>query len=686
MKKLFLAICFSLILAKAPQAKVTEILDQNQLPKVEMPKQDKVEVKPISAENLSEFLSERIKKTRIQPRNEIRTQAADTQPSELSIQAEAEAQKTLFQKMYESALQRLDQEDAAAARRDLNTPQPQDTSAQQRREWDMPNFPVIRTTLPPAGQQVLVPAREHIPYLMSNIEILPDGIVKFTDTAVVVANGQKLRNGLSRVLPGEIFSREGENQKISYTLVNVTANGQELPYKLAESRDRALIIPEENYTLDPGVYTYKFEYLADNLLWDYGDFKELYWDVTGSSWNLVIARAGATLSLPHGANPLGQEVFIGHPQALDTQMTAVINPSPNVWGYSATRPLFIGEGLHLVVSLPETVTAAPSWDKRLMRSFERYGDIYISMVTFLAIAVSFLLSWKYIRSNKGQLKISLKKTPQILRYLAYNRYDFKSFGGFLLDLYRKNIIDIQQADDTILLIKRTDNLKSLNRFEQKAVNYLFTQDEPVFNVNKNSLLKIRRAAKEIEKELRWSLRGFLLKLNSGYLFFSLGMLFLGEFFIGLSGTDIWFSFSVLALSTMALSAGMLIFMRTGQKLWSNILFKAAGSLIILPTVIIMAAVVSLWSILLIGLSLIAIGHYTTAYAQRNGLLKSHIADTAKLREYLRKHRDNIILGREIANQQPVIWVLDMEDEFLPEPAGEYNKLGTMKTLLTKISA
>ena len=69
-------------------------------------------------------------------------------------------------------------------------------------------------------------------------------------------------------------------------------------------------------------------------------------------------------------------------------------------------------------------------------------------------------------------------------------------------MYRKNIIDIQQADDTILLVKRTDNLKTLTNKEQKAISFLFTQNEPVLNVNKNNRLKIIRAARVIEKELR----------------------------------------------------------------------------------------------------------------------------------------------------------------------------------------
>lgn len=687
MKKLFLAICFSLLWnAHASLAKVTEIFDQSQLPKAELPKPSPMKVHAITEEELTDFLDERLKKTVIQPRDEVKTKASDVQPSDTVLQAQKEAQKGIFQKIYDNALKRLDGQQSQLQRNDLAAPQIFDTSKQQQKQWDMPNIPTIRTNLPPDGKNTVVPALEHIPYLMTNIEILPDGVTKFTDTIVVVANGKKLRNGLTKILPKDIVSRDNKRHPINYTLINVSVNEQAVPYKLLENGNSVYLIPRENYTLEPGVYTYKFEYLADNLLWNYGDFQEFYWDVTGSFWNLVIARAGATLSLPMGKKPLGQEILIGHPQNLSSQEVVLINPSPDTWGYAVQRPLFIGEGLHLVVSLPEDVVLPPTWDKRLLNTFEKNADVYVSLLTFVAIALSFIISWKYIRANKGQLKVALKKTPVMLRYLAFNRYDLKSFGGFLLDLYRKNIIDIQQADDTLLLIKRTDDLKSLNKSEQKAIHYLFTQDEPVFNVSKNSALKIKRAAKEIEKDLRQSLFKFLTKLNSGYLFFSLSMLFLGELFISLFAINIAQTFGVLLISTLISISGIIIFSQDPQKLWLQILLKALGCLFILFSVLIMAAVVSLWCILFVYLSLLTIKYYTAAYAQRNGLLKSHIAEIEQLRNRLIRHHDNIVLGREIANQQPSIWALDMEKDFISEPLSEFNKLPALLTFMKKFSA
>ncbi len=683
MKKLFLAICFSVLWASPLCAKVTEILDQDQIPEAQAPQSSSMKVHTITEEELTDFIGERLKKTVVQPRDEVAINASDVQPSDTVLQAQREAQKSIFQKIYDSALNRLDAQSVSPQRADLASPQVYDTSKPQAEQWNM-NIPTISTSLPPTGQQTLVPALEHIPYLMTNIEILPDGVIKFTDTIVIVADGKKLHNGLTKILPRDIVSRNNERHPINYTLVGVSVNEQSIPYKLVENGKSIFLIPQEDYVLEPGVYTYKFEYLADNLLWNYGDFQEFYWDVTGSFWNLVIARAGATLSLPTDKKPLGQEVLIGHPQNLDTQKVVVINPSPNTWGYAVQRPLFIGEGLHLVVSLPEDVVAKPTWDKRLLRLFDTHADIYISFITFLVIAASFLVSWKYVRANKGQLKISLKKTPTMLRYLAFNRYDLKSFGGFLLDLYRKNIIDIQQSDNTILLIKRTDDIKSLDRYEQKAVNCMFTQDEPVFNVNKNSALKIRRAAKEIEKDLYHSLFRFLAKLNSGYLFFSLGMLFVGELFIGLFSLNSAQTFSVLAASTLVAICGVFVFSLQVEKLFFQLLFKVIGIFILLFSIVVMAAVVSLWCIAFIYLALFTIKYYTTAYAQRNGLLKSHIANVAQIKANLIRHRDNILLGREIANQQPTIWVLDMEKEFVSETLNEFNKLSAMIALMHKL--
>ena len=66
-------------------------------------------------------------------------------------------------------------------------------------------------------------------------------------------------------------------------------------------------------------------------------------------------------------------------------------------------------------------------------------------------------------------------------------------------MYKKNIIDIQQAGSTILLIKRTDNLQNLPKIEQEALDQLFPGHETIFNVNSNTKLMFNRFIKKLMK-------------------------------------------------------------------------------------------------------------------------------------------------------------------------------------------
>ena len=673
MNKLFLTICFSFIFFSNAHAAVREVIDQAQNQPPQKPKE-------VSQNEMEDFLSERLEKALIMDEKDVTTFTSNAQPSDITLKANQNANKTTFQKIYENALKKLDSK-IIKQPSEINH---QNILRQHKQAYETKvrlNFPTINISIPQTNKVVKVPAEEHIPHLISKIDILPGGSVKFTDTITVIANNNKLKNGLTKILPKYIVSRNKDKRRINYTLIGVSANGQNIPYKLNASLNNIILSPETTEKLEAGVYTYKFEYLADGLLWKYDDFNEFYWDIIGNYWNLVVTRSGATLSLPEGILPISNIALIGNANKIDKNPTNIITPSPQNWGYASTRPLLPTEGIHLILSLPDSPILQPSFSKKIMLHFNNYSDLYISLFTLIAIILSFGISWKYIKANKGQLKISLKKTPVLMRFLAFNRYDIKSFGGFLLDLYRKNIIDIQQSDDTVLLVKRTDNLKSLSISVQKAVNQLFTQNEPVLNVNKNNRLKIMRAAKVIERDLHRTLLIFLLKLNSGYLFFSLGMILVGISFISLMETNTKEIFTILSGGTLAIGLGIFLFTRSWKNLILSITTKALGMAIIILAIVCLAAIVSLWCIFFIIAGLTTIYYYTTSYTQRNGLLKSYIEDAVQQKEKIMKNHDNILLGKEIIIQQPYIWVLDLEDEFITSNYNEYNKLSALKAMI-----
>ena len=688
MKKLFLAICFSLLATVSLQAKVEEVLDIANVPQPQQNvSQGQETVHQVTAEELSEYLADRIEKAVIQDADKLSTGSIFVEPSREATESQKEQQKSAFQKIYDQAMERLTSGAGEEIRPDMQRFSFEEAGnrEQQQKIWNQPDFPVINVMLPPDDRRIVVPAAEHIPYLQNDIEILPDGLVKFNETIVVVANGEKLAKGLTKILPGYVYSREGKRQKLDYTLLKVTVNGQEVPYRLKAQGLQVLIIPESDYRLEPGVYTYNFQYVNDQLLWDYGNFREFYWDVTGSSWNLVIGMAGAKITLPPGISPLEQQVFTGYSGRLNSDNAVIMQTTPATWGYLARSPLFIGEGLHLILSLPENAIMAPTLGKRLVTQFDRHGDVIISLLALAAIWSGFILSWRYIRANKGQLKVNLRKNAVLLRYLVFEKFDRISLAAFLLELYRKNIIDIQQSEETILLIKRTDNLHSLSPAERKAVGALFSGSDAILNVCKSNLLKIRRAAVFLEKELFYKLQLYMLKLNSGYLFFSLGMLIIADLFIALLQVNtltVW----VTALGCLAvMAAGVILFNIRFAKLWAKILAKIGGIAVASAAIVAMSAIISPWAAILQLTALIVIGRYTTAYANRNGLLKEQISEAENLRQHLLQHKENILLGREITAQQPNIVALNLIEEFISEtPPCEYNKLKTIQAMLQKL--
>ncbi len=673
MKKLFFAICFSLFLyPQLSRGRVTPISGFENIPPQQNTPAKEPEVKEVEFNDFKEFLEERFRQAPKADRSTI-NQTFGYLPSPFAQQMQEESKKGFFQKIYEQALERAslpktpERKDVAPAFLADNN-----NVSKQYDDWQDADFPLITAHLPPDGSPATIPALEHIPYLMNSIEVLPSGLVKFEETIVVVADGQKLRQGLTKILPLYIYDANGSRQKLDYSIISVRVNDMPIAYRFTSNDVNALLVPEDDYPLSPAIYTYKFEYVVDNLLWDYGDHYQLYWDVGGNGWNLVVDRLGASLNLPQPQALLGDEVFLGSAGYLSVD---AISAQPNgltAKAYIAKRPLFIGEGMHLVARIDKNALAPVSLWQKVIRSFYTHGDIYLSVLGLLFISGSFLLSWRYIAQDKGQLKIALPKTAMILRFLMFDRFDAKSACGFLLELYKKNIIDIQQSGETILLIKRTDNLKSLTLFEQKALKQLFPAHETVFNVSKQNILPVKRFAAHLESGLKKQMLKFRFKLNLGYLTLGLAMLVLTEAAIAFFKLNSAYVFGVELVASLAGLAAFALWF-SGRR-WLKILARFLALDIIIMAFIILAAVVHPLAALILTLVPAVIVWALNIYGRRLGLIKQYIRDVASFREYLEKHHDTIVLGKDFLTYQAAIWALDLEKDFTPTGHPEYNKL------------
>ena len=552
----------------------------------------------------------------------------------------------------------------------------------QTSEWKQSPLPMVTTLLPPDNIPVDVPAIEHIPYLKNNIEILSNGMVKFEETIVVVANGQKLKSGLTKILPSKIFAKDGKSKNIDYSIISVSINDTPVDYKLAKSGNRVLMVPYNEYRLPAGIYTYKFQYLADNLLSNNGDSYNFYWNIGGNGLNLIVDRAFANLTTPAKGSTIRHGAIIG--SARGFYPNSVTDDENGItFTYKSQIPIFIGTGMHIMVDVDKTAFYSETLSQKIIRSFYDYGDIYISFIGLCIIAISFAISWSYVSKLKSRVKISLNKTSLVARYLLREIFDKKSICGFFLDLYKKNIIDIQQSGETILLIKSTDNMKSLLGYEKRALKSIFPSHETTFSITKTNQLPLKRFAKKIEKGLKRDILKFKLKLNAAYLLLNIAIMAVVWAGIAMFKIDSFYTFGVIATTTLFCFLGSSLWY-LGHKKWQKIISRYLSINIMVLCWIIYSAVVHPLGALFLTWCVILVTYSIKLYSSRNGLLKPYIQDIIKQKEYLVDNKDVITLSKGFEKHQAFVFVCDLEKEIKPSKNDGKYKIPVIENIMKRL--
>ena len=76
--------------------------------------------------------------------------------------------------------------------------------------------------------------------------------------------------------------------------------------------------------------------------------------------------------------------------------------------------------MHILVSLDKNVFLSPDINRSFVWFITDYGDILFSVFGLLAVVISYMLSWNYIKKNKSKLSASFKNTAATARYFIYN--------------------------------------------------------------------------------------------------------------------------------------------------------------------------------------------------------------------------------------------------------------------------
>lgn len=686
MKKIFyfLCLCINIFYVIPCFAEVTSITDpQNFKPNIKQ-----VYMKDIIAENLPDpndreavrkFFKKRLEEASTSTGLDL-TQGGSSAVNIIHTPeyyaAQKEAEKPVFQKMYEEAVKIIQNKETEENNlsSEAQFSSSEETASQQatrfftiskqtditQQNTESENIPTVSFALP-SGRKILAPAIEHIPYFLSYIDVMSNGYLKVEDTIVVVADGKKFARALRRVFPKYAYDINNKAQRIELILNQVTINGTTLPYTAEEFGNNIIIKPKHTQKLQPGVYTYVFDYMVNNTLSVQDNNVYMHWNLTGVPLNSFITSANAIVTLPSGHGFKGVQSLIGRNKNFSDQRTNIIPFSKSTIAFSSNTPLMNGEVMD-IITVADRNAFLTDFNKGFNNFLLKWGNIFYASIGLLFILISYILSLVNLHKEKQKNRYNPSGNGSLMRQISVGKYDRIALVAQVLDLFRKDALDIISEQSHIVLSKKNTE-KKFSSTDKKALKLLFSQKKQKFEPNHSNVAVIKKIKNLYEKNNKKLIRRFNFLHNAGYLLFSVLMLILTEIFIAFINTNMLQSLIVL-LTTSAFYAFYIWMLRYKfKKIYTSIFVKLlalSGSFL---AWLFSSVYIGILTSLIIFAMIFLIFEFTKIFAEKNSFMNDAKKLINNYQNYLLENIDSIGISRDFINHQAAIFALDISDRF-----------------------
>lgn len=194
------------------------------------------------------------------------------------------------------------------------------------------------------------------PRFDATIEVTEDGTVRVLEQIQVRFNGSW--NGIFRKIPVTYETPQGFGYKLFLDVESVTnPNGEPLEHWIEDDRGYRSIKIRVPGAQDAEKVVW-IRYSVPNALRFHEDFDELYWNVTGTEWDVPIQAASARVVLPDGVTGTRTAAFTGYFGA--TGDDARVEDLGSEFLFETTRELGFREGLTIAVGWDPGQVARPS--------------------------------------------------------------------------------------------------------------------------------------------------------------------------------------------------------------------------------------------------------------------------------------------------------------------------------------
>lgn len=288
-----------------------------------------------------------------------------------------------------------------------------------------------------------------------------DGALDVTERLTLGFTGQW--NGVDRDLSLRHTTAEGRGAALDVEIGSVT-DGDGKPLRVEEEsiddgwgRRLRIWVPGARDAERQVVIRYR---VANAIRFFYrgsepGPMDELYWNVTGTEWNMPIDRARGRVVLPEGAaRPRRHAVYTGAEGTTLEGSHAQSRVTERGLEFAATRPLEPYEGVTVAVGwAPGFVASRPSERERRVREMVRLWPLGLPL---LAFALSFR-AWRRRGRDPGEESIVVQyepphgMSPTELGTLVDHDAQMRDITAALVDLAVRGYVGIEERTEEKLM-------------------------------------------------------------------------------------------------------------------------------------------------------------------------------------------------------------------------------------------
>lgn len=326
---------------------------------------------------------------------------------------------------------------------------------------------------------------ERILHFHTDIVVDTSRTIIVTEKIKVLVTGNIIKRGITRHIPLDRTDKNNKILRFKINLLSVKRNGDESNYLDESGYDElSLKIGDRDIFLDSGIHDYEIKYSIYGQIGFYESYDEIYWNSTGTEWEIPIDKATATVTLPAGTGIIQSSCYTGYYGEKGKSCNNI--STGNIATFEA-QDLLPNQGLSIALGFQKGFVNPPP-PPPPPTFFEKFGILLMAIFGIILLLFYYIYTWRKYGIDPPkptvypQFSAPENMSPATLGMIDKETYwkDLVSFS--IVNLGVKGYLQIKDTSSKILgifnnksfeLVKLKNSDESLPLEEKSLMEGLF---------------------------------------------------------------------------------------------------------------------------------------------------------------------------------------------------------------------